>query len=421
MIKNCSHLKKTALVSALLLEMGAGAQAANIAVDGTTCNLADAITAANMDTPTGGCSAGAGDDVLDLDLGGSPFVLTAQLPDISSNVTINGNGATVSRDAGALEFNVFNINGTNTTSILNDLTITGGNSPVNFGGGLFAGFGTTVEINNCTITDNMGGGVLFNNSSNATLRNSLIDNNTGNMAFLLDGAGVGIAGGNVDIINTTITRNYNPAYISGGGGGIFISDSFGPVTVGITNSTISGNTATARGGGISSEGGGLGIDLNLNNVTVTLNSSAGNGGGIYSSYTDIAVSQSLISGNTAAVSNQWESTGASYVTVNAYNIFGESNAAGLTGVTPGVYDIIPTVGVAEIFDTNLTDNGGATPTHALIANGPALDAIAACLLSTDQTGKSRPIDGDADGNALCDVGAFENIYPDVIFTDGFEN
>ncbi len=420
MIKNCSHLKKTALVSALLLEMGTGALAANIAVDGTTCNLADAITAANTDTATGGCSAGAGDDVLNLESGASPFVLTTQLPYISSNITINGNDSTVSRDAGAPEFNVFNITGTNTTSILNDLTITGGNSLSNRGGGINAEVGTLVEINNTTITGNTGGGI-FMRVSNLTLSNSLIANNSGNVQAYYYGAGVAVNAGNVDIVNTTITGNNNQSTIAGGGG-VYVTDFNGPVTLGITNSTISGNTASVRrGGGISSEGFGNGIELNLNNVTVTLNSSGGNGGGIYNRNTDITVSQSLISGNTAAVSNQWESTGASYVTVNAYNIFGESNAAGLTGVTPGVYDIIPTVGVAEIFDTNLTDNGGATPTHALIANGPALDAIAACLLSTDQTGKSRPIDGDADGNALCDVGAFENIYPDVIFTDGFEN
>ena len=54
----------------LLLSIGAGmaspAQAATITVDGTTCTLADAITAANNDTATGGCSAGSGVDTLTL-------------------------------------------------------------------------------------------------------------------------------------------------------------------------------------------------------------------------------------------------------------------------------------------------------------------------------------------------------------------
>ncbi|MEZ4561033.1 MAG: hypothetical protein R2851_29580, partial [Caldilineaceae bacterium] len=38
------------------------AYAATISVDGTTCTLADAITAANSDTATGGCVAGSGAD-----------------------------------------------------------------------------------------------------------------------------------------------------------------------------------------------------------------------------------------------------------------------------------------------------------------------------------------------------------------------
>jgi hypothetical protein len=40
----------------------------------------------------------------------------------------------------------------------------------------------------------------------------------------------------------------------------------------------------------------------------------------------------------------------------------------------------------------LGDNGGATPTHAL---------------ATDQRGVPQPVDGDGDGQAVCDIGAFE--------------
>ena len=50
---------------ALLCALGqAPALAATIAVDGPTCNLIDAIIAANTDTATGGCTAGSGADTL---------------------------------------------------------------------------------------------------------------------------------------------------------------------------------------------------------------------------------------------------------------------------------------------------------------------------------------------------------------------
>ncbi len=85
--------------------------------------------------------------------------------------------------------------------------------------------------------------------------------------------------------------------------------------------------------------------------------------------------------------------------------------------------MVPEANLSAIIDVNLADHGGSTMTHALYLLGPAVDAIAGvdCLLSTDQTGKSRPIDGDSDGNADCDIGAYENNeFVDVIFEDGFD-
>jgi len=73
---------------ALLLALGqAPALAATITVEGATCTLVDAITAANSDQPTGGCPGGSGADTLVLPAG-STYTLN------EANNSTDANGST---------------------------------------------------------------------------------------------------------------------------------------------------------------------------------------------------------------------------------------------------------------------------------------------------------------------------------------
>ncbi len=64
---------------ALLLALGSEpVPAATIRVDGTTCTLVDAITAANVDTESEGCPAGSGADTLVLSPGSAVVLLPSR-------------------------------------------------------------------------------------------------------------------------------------------------------------------------------------------------------------------------------------------------------------------------------------------------------------------------------------------------------
>ncbi|MGQ0622401.1 MAG: hypothetical protein ACT4QA_21245, partial [Panacagrimonas sp.] len=78
------------------------ALAATIEADGIICALADAIAAVNTNAIAGGCPAGSGSvkDAIILPEGSTLNLLTG-LPNITSDVAIEGRGATVRRGAPA--------------------------------------------------------------------------------------------------------------------------------------------------------------------------------------------------------------------------------------------------------------------------------------------------------------------------------
>jgi len=385
----------------------------DIIVDaGGTCTLADAITAANTDAPSGGCPAGCGDDTIILK---TNVTLDAQLPAITSPITIEGKGYTIDGNGGDWPVLIISVDGDLT---LNEATVTGADHTSGFGGGIHNS--GTVMLTNSTVsgnsTDNDGGGIF--NVDTITLFNSTVNGNSS-----INGYGGGIVNsGTVTLNKSTISGNtasdagggitnigtvtLNDSTISGNTGG-GIDNYYSTSSVTVTNSTISGNT----GGGISNDN----STVTLINSTVTENTV---GGGIISfGNSELILKSSIISGNTFSFDTSikgnevWNN--GSVITSDSFNLFGhsgESSADAFNGFTPGSTDRTATsdgtkpTELAAILSP-LADNGGLTMTHALVPGSPAIDLDASCStgLDTDQRGEPRP---ETEGTG-CDAGAFE--------------
>jgi hypothetical protein len=403
------------------------ALAATIAVGGP-CTLVDAITAANTDAAAGGCPAGGGADTVVLPPGSTHILSRVNnsthgptgLPVISSVITIAGQGSTIARAGGAPAFRLLTVDTTGDLT-LQETTVSGGASTGPGGGGVL-NLGT-LTITNSTISGNSadGGGGVANlpfvfSYENISYGKTVIANSTisGNTAAA--GGGVINRASTLTITDSTISGN-----TAGGGGGVvneagFVYDFTIGGTLTITNSTISGNTADNRGGGVDNFG--PGSTLTITDSTISGNTAGTRGGGVENSNSSLTLIRTLISGNTAPVgpeiSNQTQGYGA--VVADSHNLFGVDGEAGVAGFIPGPTDVVPPAGVrlSDILDPTLALHGGRTQTLALVPGSPAIDAGGpVCLdadgnpLRTDQRGRPRPVDGNQDGTAACDIGAFE--------------
>jgi hypothetical protein len=244
-------------------------------------------------------------------------------------------------------------------SIIEDSSVRPGNGSAGFGGGIYNCPGSTLTIINTTIARNraeQGGGIC--NGGLLTIVNSTFRDN---MARRHKGGGI---------------RNYG--------------------TLSITNSTFSGNGAQGGDGGAIHNGfyiGGVGT------LTISSSTIAGNaaGGGIFNSQSAAATVQ-----NTIVSDNAGGNCRGSLVS-NGYNL--SSDATCRFGGVGDLNDVDPKLGP-------LRNNGGPTPTRALLVGSPAIDSgnASGCTdgqgyaLKTDQRGKPRP-DGEDRGG--CDMGSYE--------------
>ena len=404
--------------------------AATINVD-SGCTLAQAINEANGASKPTGVTCEDGTDAVSGGSNGADTIvipannditLSADLPNITSNITINGNNNTIEGGDSHRAITIKTGNGGTgngtLTLVINDLILNENRSPAagSFSGGAIltspsTGGRATVTLNRVTVRDSAakytggadgeGGGILCI-WTNLFINDSAIFNNHG-----YQGGGLVIGG------NCTVTINRSAIYNNTAdlnGGGIRISSASADAT--INNSSIYGNTsgtAAHYGGGIFIS---RGATVRLNHVTATGNtaqgSAANSGGGIASRHTSnkLHIRNSIIYGNTKGDCDKTAN-----LLTNTGNIFGSLNncGAGTGGVTVTSSPLASSV-------TTQSSLSNPPPYYALPASSAAIDKVT-CLPSSgtgdvngdeDQRGESRPFPPGE--SAKCDIGAYEARY-----------
>ena len=369
------------MASAASLIATASAGAATIQVSGTAdefgsgsaCGLREAIEAANQNAAFGGCSAGSGPDTIRLPAG--TYGLTRVDQDdtneegdldviAGSVVTIAGAGARttaveVAGDHGVAGDRPLHVAGSATLAA-SGITFRKGN-PNGGGGGVLIGMNASVTLTGVVVTANSGGsggaGILNGQDSTLVLRNSVVSNNTGGAS---SGAIHGL--GDETLVNVTMSGNRAEH-----GSGAFREAGDGTAT--LTNVTVTGNTADFDGDG-SGDGGGV-EEVGAGNLTLRNSVVAGNFDGSSPGAPDCNGPISSAGGNLIGSSASCE-----IVTLAT----DRSNANARLGA--------------------LQDNGGTTPTHALLAASPAIGLAVSGCPAEDQRGAPR---------ANCDSGSYERV------------
>ena len=257
--------------------------------------VAAAITDSTFDGNTSVADGGA----MEVDAGAT---LTVGGSTFTNNTSTAGDGGAISADSATMTLSSSTFQ-TNTAddaggalhAKATDLTVTGSTLSGNSGGMTASHGGGIYATGHLTVTDSTisgngvysGGGIYFNNATGtASIQGTT---SIANNRVVHHGGGLYVAGGSVTLDGASVTGN--TADTSSGAG------IYNLASLTVTNSTISGNSASHNGGGIWNSG-----TLSLTDTTLSSNQSDltdGHGGGIYTTAGSVSVSGGELNGNQA--------------------------------------------------------------------------------------------------------------------------
>jgi predicted outer membrane repeat protein len=349
--------------------------------------------------------------------------------DIDQNDTADPNGVVtdVANIVGSNAYHVITGGGTNPGADLDGFTVTAG------------------QANGTILLRSIGGGILNDNSSpslsNVSFRGNTANDGGGGMynyisspimnSVVFNGNQADFGGGMVNFQSSPMLTdvNFSGNLATSLGGGMYNTNGSNPL---IANASFNGNQAGLRGGGMyninsdpsllnviftgnqASDAGGMynfgNSGTTLTQITFTGNRATNQGGGLYAHGSTITMTNTILWNNQAAVfGHQIYNTGSS-LAISYSDIQGSGGSSSWdTGLgTDGgnnidddplfVTLVDPTTAPTTVGDLHLQTDSPAVDTGD---NGPCL--------SIDLDGNKRPIDGDLNGSAVCDMGAYEKL------------
>ncbi len=423
------------LIVTLFLSIGgvASVRAATFVVintsDAGANSLRDAITQANAHSGSTIAFAITGGGV-------QTITLMTSLPTITGNVTVDGTtepgyaGAPlVTLDGGNRAITAFTVGAGVTLNLssfiiqhmfssgivnagtLNVANVTLANN-VAISGGAINNTGTLIATG-CTFQSNEADndGAALYTSGGATITNSLFSMN---LSAGGDGGAISIVGSTVTVIGSTFSGNRTFS----NGGAIAVRIVFGPPRIVgmlfLINSTVSGNSAVSLGGGVYLASY---SSATLTNDTVTGNSLGigGIGGGIYTEPGATATLANTIVANNTTTGNGTGPDLSGQYSDGGHNLIREMDTStGFTDVSMGGTDYTGTIAAPRdpgLVALPLANNGGPTPTEALLSTSIAVNH-GDNTICTSQTGPAPVAGKDQRGvlrpqGSACDIGAYE--------------
>jgi large repetitive protein len=419
-------LLAASVAAAVLLPAGSA-----LALSYPVTSTADSESAGTLRASIKAANDHTGADSIPIEVTGT-IELESALPGTFDDVTITGPGAgslAVARSDSAPLFRIFQFAGSMAT--VSGITVRGGVDVV--GAGILNVGGSDLTLVRVTVTGNeavsegggtryaSGGGIF--SSASLTLRESIVSGNlavaAGGTENIAGGAGVE-SEGHLFVERSTISDNLAEAVGEGEpkaeafGGGIAISLLAGSSIV--EESTVSGNfaravdatdAAVALGGGIG------GSTINITGSTIVENGADLDAAGALNPNVEgdnLAMLGVSLARDSLVAAPQGEGGNCANPLLSGGFNLEDGDSCGFTKSS----DL---VNADAGFDPVLKDNGGPTPTHALLAGSIAIDRGNSFGSDVDQRGLPRPSDFPAisnkEGGDGSDIGAFELQVPPV--------
>ncbi len=362
--------------------MESGGDGAGLYIDSSTVSISNS----NFNRSSGGTGSAIYNDAGQLTITGSTIDRNASLGDFSAVLATNA-GQTVVNDT------IFSNNQPSAMRIYEGSATVAGSTFIGNGGngvfycskgGAISSLGT-LTVSNSRFLDNWAneGGAIGVVTGTATIDHSEFSGNdarefmAGREVCIGDAGTISTGrGGNVRLDSSTLAYNRADGFAAA------IYHANNPHQLMISNSTIVSNTNSLMnpedGSIVENDAPGIAA---FNNATVQL-------------------SNTLLAGNRNEVSNVARDCSGQFISQGNLLIEHVDAVCTLSQATGDLIGVQPNLASFDF-------HGGFTRSFSLAANSPAIDAGPSECGATDQRYFPRPVDGDSDDQALCDIGTFE--------------